>query len=190
MAALTISTLLLLSGFVSAHFNVPSSYRVDVHTHIIPDFYREALIAGGSEIRNGSQLWSEGTIIPNWSFDAHLQTMDDNGIDYSVLSISAPGVAFLHGNPAAVNLTRRLNNYMFNLTQQHPTRIGAFCIIPLPNVEAALEEIDVKKRNRSKLFFSLLTHLSPPIVLPKCLRLRWRWHVYKSRWYLSRRPPS
>lgn len=65
-------------------------------------------------------------------------------MDYSILSISAPGVAFLHGNPAAVNLTRRLNNYMFELMEQHPTRINAFCVLPLPNIEATLAEIDVK----------------------------------------------
>ncbi|KAH8153706.1 uncharacterized protein LAJ45_02519 [Morchella importuna] len=139
----TITFLLIFSTLATARFNVTSNFRVDVHTHFIPDFYREALInSGNAEIRNGTEVWSEGAIIPKWSIEAQIETMDTNGIDYSVLSLSAPGVAFLHGNPAAANLTRRLNDYLFELMELYQGRIGAFCVLPLPNVEAALEEIE------------------------------------------------
>jgi len=131
------SSLLPLGGAA-----IPRSYTIDIHSHIIPDFYREAMINSGYELRNGSVLWADGTPIPEWTIQEHLSSMDANRIDYSVVSISAPGVAFLHGNPIAVDLSRRVNDYMHNLTRLHPKRLGAFCLLPLPNVEAALEEID------------------------------------------------
>ncbi|KAL1845461.1 hypothetical protein Daus18300_014527 [Diaporthe australafricana] len=68
--------------------------------------------------------------------------MDANQVNYSALSISAPGVNFLAGNEtAATQLARNLNLAMHNYTQEHPTRLGAMCILPLPHIDASLEEV-------------------------------------------------
>lgn len=67
--------------------------------------------------------------------------MDSANISYSILSVSAPGVTYLKGNSEAVKLTRKLNDYMYSVTKKYPTRIGAFCFLPIPNVKASLEEI-------------------------------------------------
>ena len=58
---LIVSTLFILfSGICNA--------QVDVHSHMIPDSYLEAVKAHGMEM-------DEGFPIPSWDIDAHLQFM-------------------------------------------------------------------------------------------------------------------
>lgn len=118
-------------------------FRFDVHSHVSPDFYREALGQGGFPVINGT-VYVNNLPVPSWSLDTHIKDMDANQVNYSTLSISAPGVNFLAGNEtAASQLARSLNLAMHNYTQQYPTRLGAMCILPLPHVDAAVDEIKV-----------------------------------------------
>lgn len=120
-------------------------FRLDVHSHVVPDFYREALIDGGYTVKNGT-VYTDGFPVPSWDLTSHIEAMDINDVNYSTLSISAPGVNFLASNQtAAGELARRLNLAMYDYTQSYPKRLGAMCILPLPHVQLALQEIEVSK---------------------------------------------
>lgn len=120
-------------------------FRLDVHSHVVPDFYQEALSQGGFPVVN-STVHVNGFPVPSWSLDTHIQDMDANQVNYSTLSLSAPGVSFLAGNEtAAAELARKLNLAMHDYTQQYPTRLGALCALPLPHIDAAVEEAKVGK---------------------------------------------
>ncbi|POS73099.1 amidohydrolase [Diaporthe helianthi] len=117
-----------------------SPFRIDVHSHVIPDFYTDALREAGFPVINGA-VTANGSPLPSWSLDTHIKDMDANQVNYSALSLSAPGVSFLAGNEtAAIELARQLNLAMYNYTQAYPTRLGALCVLPLPHVDAAVEE--------------------------------------------------
>ncbi|HEX4252526.1 MAG TPA: amidohydrolase family protein [Pseudonocardia sp.] len=109
--------------------------RIDVHTHFVPDFYREALIAAGHEHPDGIAA------IPAWDEQRALDTMDELGIDTAVLSISSPGVHF-GDDVAAAELSRRVNDEAARLAAAHPGRFGFFATLPVPDVPAALVELD------------------------------------------------
>lgn len=82
---------------------------------------------------------------PNWSADKALEVMDRNGISTSVISISAPGVYFRDKDPSmefARGLSRKTNEICAGLIENHPERFGAFATLPLPDVDAALEELE------------------------------------------------
>jgi 6-methylsalicylate decarboxylase len=118
-------------------------FRVDVHSHVVPDIYQEALIQGGFPVTNGT-VYVSSYPVPSWDLDTHIKDMDANQVNYSMLSLSAPGVGFLAGNQtAAVQLARNLNLAMYNYTQEHPTRLGALCVLPLPYVDDAVNEARV-----------------------------------------------
>ncbi len=109
------------------------SFTIDVHHHIRPDFFLRAT----NEMDN-----PVGGITPApWSKEAMLSYMDDAGTDVAVTSISTPGV-HLGDDAAARDLARRVNEYAADLIRGRPDRIGGFAVLPLPDVDGALRELE------------------------------------------------
>jgi predicted TIM-barrel fold metal-dependent hydrolase len=82
--------------------------------------------------------------LPRWDAGKSLKVMDAHGIAAAVLSISAPGVYFPGVDGAlgvARELARRTNEICAAVVADHPGRFGAFATLPLPDVDAALEEL-------------------------------------------------
>jgi predicted TIM-barrel fold metal-dependent hydrolase len=109
--------------------------RIDVHHHIIPPFYRAALQARGlfSPIR--------GIQFPAWDVESTLEMMDRQGIATAITSIVEPGVYF--GDVAAAcDLARQCNEFSALLVASHAGRFGALAVLPLPDLEATLHELE------------------------------------------------
>jgi predicted TIM-barrel fold metal-dependent hydrolase len=147
MPSLLTSSLCLLLAASSpavADYLVDSSFKLDVHSHVVPDIYRQALIDAGYPVKNGT-LFTDGFPVPSWDLESHIAAMDTNGVNYSTISISAPGVNFLADDCCSASIVaRQLNLAMYNYTQAYPTRLGAMCILPLPDIEASLAEIEAR----------------------------------------------
>ncbi|MGI8330468.1 amidohydrolase family protein [Actinomadura scrupuli] len=110
---------------------------IDVHVHFLPDAYRRAAIDAGYRLADG--LAPPG--LPEWSAERHLEVMDGLGVETAVLSVSSPGV-LLYDEPARVaELARIVNDEGAAVAAAHPGRFGFFASLPLPDVEASLEEI-------------------------------------------------
>jgi predicted TIM-barrel fold metal-dependent hydrolase len=108
--------------------------RIDVHHHIVPPEYVQALAGHGITDAGGMPF-------PPWDVASALDLMDRQGIDTAITSISCPGVYF--GDLAfARDLARRCNEISARLVSDHPDRFGAFAVLPLPDVEAALLELE------------------------------------------------
>lgn len=108
--------------------------RIDVHVHAIPEAFRDASHAAGQ----GATI-SGG--FPIWSPEVQLAFMDRHDIAVSINSISQPG-AWFGDDAAAAKLARVLNQEAADLIAAHPARFGAFAVLPLPAIDAALAEID------------------------------------------------
>ena len=106
---------------------------VDLHQHVIPDFYWEASNENGNA--------AGGINPPRWSLDGAIAYLDEAGIDMAVPSISTPGVHF-GDDAAARTLARRVNEYLAELKRDRPDRFGGFGSLPLPDVDGALEQIE------------------------------------------------
>ncbi|MBB4689534.1 amidohydrolase family protein [Amycolatopsis jiangsuensis] len=107
--------------------------RIDVHQHLVPPPYRDALRAAGLTEVGGRAL-------PDWSPESALALMDETGIATGVLSVSAPGTTFLPDPGAAITLARKVNEYGAALVEQNPHRFGHFATVPMPDVDAATAE--------------------------------------------------
>jgi predicted TIM-barrel fold metal-dependent hydrolase len=106
--------------------------RIDVHFHIIPPFYKEAVYAAGGGPAVGRY--------PEWSPELALEIIDEHGIETAITSVAQPGVQFTPPNEART-LARKCNEYAAEQVAKHPSRFGAFTLVPMHNIEDAVEEI-------------------------------------------------
>jgi 6-methylsalicylate decarboxylase len=106
--------------------------RIDVHQHLMPPFYADALAANGGDPSDSP--------MPKWSPELALEFMDAHGIATGILSLSSPSVV---GWAAAQRpqMARRVNEYVAELVAKRPDRFGNFATVPLPDVEGTLEEL-------------------------------------------------
>jgi predicted TIM-barrel fold metal-dependent hydrolase len=109
------------------------SRMIDLHQHVIPDFYWEASNEDGKA--------AGGITPPRWSVDGAIAYLDEANIDVAIPSISTPGVHF-GDNAAARTLARRVNEYLADLKRDRPDRLGGFAALPLPDVDGCLEQIE------------------------------------------------
>ena len=107
--------------------------RIDVHTHLIPPFWAEELKSHGGD--------PSGWGAPEWSPEQLLKFMDDEEIAVSVVSLTSPGIEGWTGDPR-IDMARRVNDYGAQLMEQRPDRFGYFSTLALPDVDAALSEIE------------------------------------------------
>jgi predicted TIM-barrel fold metal-dependent hydrolase len=113
---------------------MPATTWIDVHSHFLPQAYRDAMQAHGVDTVDRFPL-------PDWSVESHLEAMDRGGVTCCVLSISSPGVSFVRGADAR-SLARAVNEAAAALIAQHPRRFGACAVLPLPDLDGALAEIE------------------------------------------------
>jgi 6-methylsalicylate decarboxylase len=104
--------------------------RVDAHVHLLPDAYRAAL--------------AERSLLPYplppWSRDLMDELNARHGIDASIVSLAPPGVWF--GDAGLANeLARLVNERTADLVRSDPARFAGLCVLPLPDVDAALAEL-------------------------------------------------
>lgn len=123
---------------------------VDVHHHVIPASYRRAI-----------GVATDGTVggvpIPNWSESTMLDSLDALGVARVIVSISAPAVAPIKATRRPA-VARACNDEMADLVRRNRARVGAFAVLPMPDVTASLGEL---RRAMDELAFdgvSLLTN--------------------------------
>ncbi|MGH6674291.1 MAG: amidohydrolase family protein [Xanthobacteraceae bacterium] len=104
---------------------------IDVHFHLIPGFYRDAVYEAGRGPAIGRY--------PDWSPELALDLMDEHGIALAITSIAQPGVGFMPDEGAA-KFARRCNDYAADLIARHPRRFGCFGLLPMHDMDAALAE--------------------------------------------------
>jgi predicted TIM-barrel fold metal-dependent hydrolase len=125
---------------------------IDVHAHFVPDGYRAALVANGHAEPDGFPQ------IPEWSAEEHVAMMDRLGIATSLLSISSPGV-YVGDLATTRDLARGVNENGRRAIVDHPGRFGQFASLPLPDVDAAIAEIEYCRGQLGVAGFVLLTNV-------------------------------
>ena len=110
----------------------PSS-RIDVHHHVMPEFYMDAQ-------RGAGIMGSAYRAFPEWSPETSLAVMEANRVATAMLSFSSPGIWF--GDPGQTrDLARRCNDFLAELAAGRPGRFGGFATLPLPDIDASLTEM-------------------------------------------------
>ncbi len=106
--------------------------RIDTHHHIVPPEYADWLRSKGH--------LAGGLPIPDWDPAAALALMDSHEVRTSILSVSTPSVHLGRDAEARV-MARLVNDYTAQVVADHPGRFEFFATVPLPDVDAALDEV-------------------------------------------------
>jgi predicted TIM-barrel fold metal-dependent hydrolase len=133
---------------------------VDMHAHYVPTAYRRALAVAGIDRPDGFPY------VPEWGVDGAVVAMDALGVELALLSISSPGVDLGPGTDP-VRLAREVNDEGAGAVRSHPRRFGLLASLPLPDVNAALDEIRRASEDLEADGFVLMTnyrgiHLGDP----------------------------
>jgi predicted TIM-barrel fold metal-dependent hydrolase len=103
---------------------------LDVHHHMVPPVYVQALAREGRDTRG----------LPEWTPERSLRMMDRVGLEKALLSLSSPGV-WLGNDEEARALARACNEYGASLAGKHPGRLGGLAALPFPDLEGAITEV-------------------------------------------------
>ncbi len=107
---------------------------IDVHSHYVPEGYRKALEDAG-------RLSTDIFALPKWDVQQHLEDMDRMNIGAAVISLSSPDINWGDG-ATAQRLARDANEVAAAAVAAYPDRFGFYATLPMPDVDASLEEIE------------------------------------------------
>ncbi len=124
--------MLLPSSRVTAQSQGGAARRIDLHHH----FADAALIQIMNDKKtSGFQTWQP------YSPAKAIEDMDKGGVQTSIISITTPGIWF--GAAAETQkLARQLNDFGAKMVADHPSRFGLFAVLPFPNSNDCLKEIE------------------------------------------------
>ncbi len=130
----------------------PGNWRIDVHHHVVPPRYAD-----------------ESMPIKPPDTEMQLQSMDRWHIQTAITSLTPRVVLKNLKRLGAV--ARNCNEFQAQRTRDHAPRFGAFALLPLPDVDGALEEIsyalDVLRLDGVGLFSSVMDrYLGDPLFDP------------------------
>ena len=106
-------------------------HRIDVHHHISPPTWLDAM----------KRIKAANPPLANWSVQKTLDDMDKGAVQIAMTSPTTPQVTPLDKAEAA-RLARESNEYAKKLETDHPGRFGTFAMLPLPNIDESLKEIE------------------------------------------------
>jgi predicted TIM-barrel fold metal-dependent hydrolase len=102
--------------------NITGNWRIDVHHHVVPPQYADDSLP---------------IKVPNT--ETQLESMDHWRIRRAITSLT-PRLMLKNLNRLR-EVARTCNEFQARMALEHPSRFGAFALLPLPDVDGALEEI-------------------------------------------------
>lgn len=107
---------------------------IDIHHHIIPKIYRDALRSIGVTTAGGFP-------IRQWEPQDSINMMNELNIDVGYTSISEPATIPFKKKKAA-KVARQVNEYQAQLKKDYSDRFKSFALVPMPHVKETIKEIE------------------------------------------------
>lgn len=119
------------NGRAFAQAAQPAPHRIDVHHHISPPTWLDAM----------KRIKRDNFPMSSWTIQKTIDDMDQGGVATSITSPTTPQLQGLDAAESA-RLARESNEYAKKLETQYPGRFGTFAMLPLPHIDESLKEIE------------------------------------------------
>ena len=117
---------------------------IDIHAHISPKSFLNAVEAG--EDWHGVTSGARGIHRYNpktaWTPEQRLADMDSLGVDVHVLSTNAYFYNYDKDASTVAAMARDCNDYVAQLTKDHPDRFAGLSTLPMQDIKAAVAELE------------------------------------------------
>jgi aminocarboxymuconate-semialdehyde decarboxylase len=128
---------------------------IDIHAHLVPQALWRAADAGkewhgfrheagdgvGTVIGGGKRIHFTSPKV-RFTSEERLWDMDAQGVDVQVISIHTPLFGYHLGPSEARALARDVNDEIAAMTRQWPRRFAGLATLPVPDVKAAIAELE------------------------------------------------
>lgn len=131
IAAAGAAALLPSSSLLAQASAVRERTLIDVHHHVMPPAFVKAT----------QGRFVNPAVVNQWSIERALAEMDANGVAMAFSSITQPGVWFGDHDTGRA-LARECNEYMTRIARDHTGRLGTFAVLPLPDQDGSLRELE------------------------------------------------
>ena len=119
--------------------------NIDIHAHISPEGMVKAMAEGRDwhGISSSEMLpIHEYTPRTMWTPEQRLREMDELGVDVHVLSTNSFFYFYEREATAIAAMARECNDYVSQLTKDHPDRFSGFATLPMQDVNASIAELE------------------------------------------------
>lgn len=107
--------------------------RIDMHSHYFPKSYYALLKKYGVE-------HPDNVFIPEWDVDSHRAKMEQANFLYTLISITSPFFNFVDPEHLA-SACREVNEDGAEIVARNSDKFGLLAALPLPDIQASVEEI-------------------------------------------------
>ena len=117
---------------------------IDIHAHITPEGFLRAAEKGEDwygTMRDAGGMYNYNPKTA-WSPEQRLADMDSLGVDVHVLSTNAYFYNYDKDAETIANMSREANDYVSQLTKDHPTRFSGLANLPMQDVGASVAELE------------------------------------------------
>ena len=111
--------------------------HIDTHAHLWSDDYLDKLASVGSSDTLIAKNIGAGTT--DLEIEKRIRMMNEAGVQYQVLSVT-PQSPQWGTKEEALELARYINDLYASIINKYPDRFVAYGAVPLPYVDAAIEE--------------------------------------------------
>jgi aminocarboxymuconate-semialdehyde decarboxylase len=118
---------------------------IDMHAHISPESCLEAMRQGRSwHGLSPEEIFDDHKYNPRtmWTPQQRLNDMDSLGVDVHVLSTGAGFYRYDEDAALVAAMDRECNDYVSQLTRDHPTRFAGLANLPMQDVRASAAELE------------------------------------------------
>jgi predicted TIM-barrel fold metal-dependent hydrolase len=145
--------------------HTPAGPVIDVQAHWFPPSYIEALRAVADGSGRAAEIATRALNDPlrkkepifTGAIDRRLELMDAAGVDTQVISFAAPNV-WTDDAAERLRVCQAFNDGVADLAREHPGRFELFATLPLPHVDASLDETRRALDELEAVGFAVCTH--------------------------------